>query len=341
MTTLFPFAIATQKEEPQEQERLLLQTATTPLSYITGGTPAAAGQYPFFGLTDYRASDGFVCGATVIWPDIMVTAAHCQGAFLNVKMFIGTTLNTGADALTTAVTLKEIPHPKYKKAADNSYDVMVLQLDRTVGLADNQIPAWNTDPSVPAESGAAVTVIGFGRLSTDNRTTPFTLQQSVDFKTSTACENFFNEYKSDIMMCAGGTGSASQACFGDSGGPLMVQEGEGAVPVLVGVVSFSTIKCEGNPQGYTRLSAMNDFLKAAICSFSSVPPADCPKRRTRVCPSIYNCVGNTGRLKGNKSYSGSTIHLRFGAGGGSCKSRCENVSQKLWIRRIGWECGPC
>ena len=61
-----------------------------PNTNIVGGVPAAAGRYPFFGLTDTRV----VCGAVVIWPDLMATAAHCQGAFRNVNMFIGTTVNT-------------------------------------------------------------------------------------------------------------------------------------------------------------------------------------------------------------------------------------------------------
>lgn len=43
---------------------------------IVGGSAASPGEYPFF-------AEGDGCGGSLIWKDIVLSAAHCQGAFAN------------------------------------------------------------------------------------------------------------------------------------------------------------------------------------------------------------------------------------------------------------------
>ena len=49
---------------------------------IVGGSDAVPGQFPYFAA-------GYDCGASLIWKDIALTAAHCIGAFGD--LLIGTT----------------------------------------------------------------------------------------------------------------------------------------------------------------------------------------------------------------------------------------------------------
>lgn len=181
---------------------------------------------------------------------------------------------------------------------------------------------------MPADSGAAVTVIGFGLNATGGRVS-FTLQETVNLKTVADCSNRFN----DNVICAGGSGSLSQGCFGDSGGPLMVRGSAGDTPVLVGIVSYGGSRCEDSPGGFTRLSSFDSFLKAAVCDFSSVPPDDCPP--AGLCPSIYKCGGD-GLL--SNLFSNFVVH-RTGLFGG-CISSCVMFAELL-VNTLGWECGPC
>jgi len=54
-----------------------VQARTNPR--IVGGTPAAPGDFPF-----YVSSLGlFLCGGTLIYEDIVLTAAHCTDTFID------------------------------------------------------------------------------------------------------------------------------------------------------------------------------------------------------------------------------------------------------------------
>ena len=55
------------------------------------------------------------------------------------------------------------------------------------------------------------------------------------------------------------------SCSGDSGGPLMVQKGEGEPMYLRGIVSFGTRKCgKGFPGVYTNIEYYIDWIKANL-----------------------------------------------------------------------------
>jgi hypothetical protein len=74
---------------------------------IVGGTPAPAGAFPFYA----KSLPETLCGATLIWEDILLTAAHCEGAFLNGVAIGGTRLDD-SDATVLPVD-SELPHPNY------------------------------------------------------------------------------------------------------------------------------------------------------------------------------------------------------------------------------------
>lgn len=52
---------------------------------IVGGNDASDGEYPFF-------VQGEGCGASLIWKDIVLTAAHCRGAFSQ-RVLVGATVS--------------------------------------------------------------------------------------------------------------------------------------------------------------------------------------------------------------------------------------------------------
>ena len=110
---------------------------------------------------------------------------------------------------------------------------------------------------------------GWGRISSSSNHVADKLKQSlvpvVDQRTC-ARKNGANVHE-DSMVCVGGAGSS--ACHGDSGGPLMCEEGSGHW-VLRGAASWVSHKtCPKD--GYTvyaRVSSYIDWINSQIASMS-------------------------------------------------------------------------
>jgi trypsin len=247
---------------------------TTPLpitSRIIGGSATEAGAYPYFATT---ASS--VCGASLIHPDILLTAAHCQKELARIGVvFIGAhqraTLATTAERRTL---IRQYPHPDNDDAPSQS-DLMLFQLNEPV----YNLPtvALNSDPDLP-HPNATLTVIGFGVTSTVNYFSYSDQLLAVDIYpvASDICARQYNDtvtVDAETMLCAGHPIPNFDSCNGDSGGPLLdISTGE-----QVGIVSGG--KGCGDPDFpgvYTRVSTYTSWIHDRICEMSAVPPADCP-----------------------------------------------------------------
>lgn len=160
---------------------------------IVGGTIVAPGTYPFFA---YGAGT-ILCGATLIYEDILLTAAHCDGAFIQNGALIGGTQLDGSDATRIEVE-SELPSPDYDDATRLN-DIMLVKLREpsTAPLA-----TLNLDAIVPVE-GDPVTVTGFGDTADGGEPSPVLLDVTVDTFSDEFCDALYNVYEPDTMICAG------------------------------------------------------------------------------------------------------------------------------------------
>jgi hypothetical protein len=234
-------------------------------SLIIGGTTTDPGEYPYFATTKSSA----VCGASLIHPDILLTAAHCQNDFArNAVVYVGAhELDTLATTAEKRTIVRQYPHP------DNR-DLMLFQLNKPV--ATLPVVTLNSDPDLP-RLNSTLTAIGFGATSTEPLIYSENLM-AVDIYPvdPDTCVRQYTEtvaVNPDTMLCAGNTSPNRDSCNGDSGGPLL----DKATGKMVGIISFG--KGCGDPDFpgvYTRISTYTSWIHDRICELSAVPPADCP-----------------------------------------------------------------
>jgi len=252
----------------------LVTAGDQPNSRIVGGMNTDPGEYPFF------TAWGSSCGATVIHDDILLTAAHCN-PLTTQRVIVGAyskgVIGESAPINSFASTIESrIIHPRYNVDTWD-YDVMLLKIS---DLVPSTVPRvkLNSDPSKP-EILSTVTPLGLGRLAEIDGEFPEVLQEVfVRVIDPTTCNRspMYQGWIQDSMICAGVANGGQDACFGDSGGPLLQQDRDGNI-TQVGVVSYGTGCARPDKPGvYHRVSSSYDWIQEMICEFSSVKPETCP-----------------------------------------------------------------
>jgi len=126
--------------EPTDQiQRLLPEVKPR----IVGGSPADANEYPTFG---FNSGPVGLCGGTLIHPDIVLTAAHCESLFLDGWSQGGNSVFGDTNSKNVGVT-REFPHPDYNANANFNNDIMLLKLASP--LSNTPLQKVNFDPTFP------------------------------------------------------------------------------------------------------------------------------------------------------------------------------------------------
>jgi trypsin len=256
-------------------EKIAAQSLNSYRQLIFGGY--AAPRYDFFARGALP-----ICGASLVHPDILITAAHCAKFFSEGETFyIGATALDTSDAIDSVEVETIRIHPAYGRDSPLNglnttnqsitisflHDIAILKLQRP-SLATPV--AWNVDPN-GVRPGDSVIVLGLGD-DDDGNIPDHLLEASVDIVDSATCNYIYSQYggiNNETQICAGSAGAG--ICFRDSGGPLLLNG------VLVGVVSFGLSSvdsscCNEGPAVYTRISGYTDFIEHEICELSSSLP---------------------------------------------------------------------
>ena len=240
---------------------------------IVGGTAVPNGKYPFqaallaqsFGNNDFQRQ---YCGASLITPFEVLTAAHCVD-FVDVpggiplsdlRVVVGRTVLTSTQGQKRRATTIDI-HPRWDPVT-GSFDVAVVHLASPVsGIR----PVALVTPGVDAleRPGTLATVTGWGNTIQQPAGPggggihyPDRMREAkVPITSRAECRTAYASAGVDItatMLCAGRTNL--DTCQGDSGGPLFFKA-VGPGYIQAGITS-SGIGCgaTGFPGIYTRLS---------------------------------------------------------------------------------------
>ena len=254
---------ATRRQQRQTRGLRFLEDRPKP-ELIVGGVISNDGKYPFY----VQGVDGELCGGSLIHPDIVMSAAHCTGAF-GANVIIGSTDVLGRDGAEKIDVEYLFPHPNYSSSSLTN-DIMLMKL---VSSSTACVVTLNSDPTLPLD-GTKVTTMGFGLTEEDGTYVSSSLREvEIDIVNSATCQSQlpWAVYPTS-QVCAGIPEGGKDSCSGDSGGPLV----DSNTLVQYGIVSWGQGCARANKPGvYTRVSHYIDWIEDFICTHSDSPPDSC------------------------------------------------------------------
>ena len=238
---------------------------------IVGGTQVPNDSYPWFVEWDRTIS---VCGGTLISSEYILTAAHCvagnQGKLTSRgNMYIGSLCRYSGNCNQDQekIRVENVYLPSNWNAAKLQYDAALIRLKQPSTMTPANIDVNGASENYT--SSTLLTAIGYGWLDWDSKVLPNHLQHvDVPFVPDNVCWNKFKnsglKYHQDSMICAAGDGT--DACAGDSGGPLLDKQNN----IVTGIVSWGVECAHPNYPGvYTRVSSVAPWLKQIVCAPNS------------------------------------------------------------------------
>ncbi len=299
-------------------------------SAIINGSAGSVATYPCIAFL--ATADGQqYCGASLISPTWILTAAHCflnegntavdiaEGAKSNVILNSNTVTPLAANAIKGAIG-RIIIHPNYApdeatSANKDDFDLALIELTAAVSLQPVPLLASGA-PEIAA--GTEALILGWGATAVDTEknegknpsNTLLTAKQKV--VSATQCRLIYGDSLTANMLCAGGLTAVdtTDTCQGDSGGPLSIANGNSFIQV--GVVSFggSDGPSCGDPNSagvYANVSVLAKFIQqhatdAKFTTFGTPTPA---------APVLSTTVNGQNITISWTSYSGATGYTLY------------------------------
>jgi len=187
-------------------------------------------------------SRGF-CSGTLISPTVVLTAGHCldRGA----PAFVGFGVNGSSNQVAVR---SAVAHPGWPRARANDIGVVILA-KAVSGVTPKRISVDARE----AIAGDAARVVGYGNNRTAGTGFGTKREGAVRVQRMTSGDRY-----TESQFVKVGSSSGTQACNGDSGGPLFFTDRGGAEKV-VGVTSFGDESCTGG-SFHTRVASHLGFL---------------------------------------------------------------------------------
>ncbi|XP_074053049.1 serine protease 33-like [Macrotis lagotis] len=237
---------------------------------IVGGKNARERAWPW--QASLRRSRAHICGATLISPSWVLTAAHCFDLPIKVSEFqivLGELqlFSSPGHSISSSVS-KVILHPEFSVGDSSIDDIALLKLARPLYFTPWILPVCLPEANNLLPLNLTCFVTGWGNVMEGVQLSrPYHLQEAkLPLISAKECNKILNNDLHKVtnkMICAGYMKGGVDACQGDSGGPLVCSDMGSWF--LVGIVSWG-IGCAQprKPGVYTLVSAYGDWIQREV-----------------------------------------------------------------------------
>jgi secreted trypsin-like serine protease len=251
---------------------------------VIGGTTAQRGLYPW-----YAFGGGYMCGASFIWNDILLTAAHCPNTTFQGGVYAGGIWLQVSDQIKYPFH-SLIRHPWYNATKSTTqHDIAVVKI---ASRYNGSIAFFNSLPERPVENTTMMTM-GYGENNRADAEQNALQHVELLAWSNTSCRaTWGNRFNEQMHLCSGSP-EAKDTCTGDSGSPLLLNNRS----IIVGIVSFGATPCAqpNVPAVNTRVSTYAPWIRTQICFLTAYArPSWCP---SPLCigknSSVYQCTASS------------------------------------------------
>jgi len=241
------------------------------LRKIVGGEEATPHSWPWQASLQQSSwwSSGHICGATLIHPQWLVTAAHCVdgSSTSDLKIILGKHRKDQTWTTEVEKTISRIiMHENYNGNGDGfPNDIALLKLSSPVSLSQYvQVACLPTSANQDWTARDTCFITGWG-LTQGTGNDNVLNQLNIDVRTNAECTALWgSNYIRNTHICVGNGDTG--ACNGDSGGPLVCRTN--GKWVLAGATSWGRVGCqtEGFPSVYTRISRFLSWMEQKVAT---------------------------------------------------------------------------